>query len=152
MIDIPVRIEFPRRPDHLDTVIRLHDATYSEIFRRLARERGWISVEEAADIAQLSKWQFSRNFNEMYGAPFRNVKSAFRLELSAIAVARTLWPLSEIAMEFHYSHIKKWDPAFKRYFRFTPSQYRTGYLRDPIEFDPALRFVRLATWRERSAA
>jgi AraC-like DNA-binding protein len=133
---IPARLEFPQRKSHLLIYVGLDDATFADVFMELVKEHGWLKEQRALELAALNNvWHFSRAFVRCLGSSFRDTQFEVRLELCAIVVALTRWPISEIADLFRYCSVKKLNPAFKRYHRMPPTKFRKLYMKNPISFD-----------------
>ena len=151
MLTLPLCMEFSRRGSNIHAFVNLPDATFGYIFEEIAHGRGWLGQDHAARLAGLSPSHFSREFSKRYKQSFREVQLAIRLELSALTLTLTSWRMTDIAAEFHYSHLKKWDHRFKKYFGVSPTAYRNQFRLHPQAFPYRFRFLETRAWREETA-
>ncbi|MGN1376963.1 MAG: helix-turn-helix domain-containing protein [Dorea sp.] len=83
-----------------------------------------ISLEELAEIANLSPYYFAHKFKQQTGfAPMEYVINT-RLDQAKILLARTSQSVAEIAYEVGYSSSGSLINIFQRKIRMSPSQYR----------------------------
>jgi AraC family transcriptional regulator len=88
-----------------------------------------ISVEQLAQVAQLSAAHFSRAFKEVTGQSPHQFVVARRLERARRMLADTQTPIANIAMECGFADQAHFSRQFSQVFSVSPSKFRRGFTR-----------------------
>lgn len=83
-----------------------------------------ISVEQLAELCDLSVSEFSRQFRVSFGAPPHKYMIAERINEAKRLLRNTDWPIAEIALSVGFSNQAHFTSAFRKAAETTPSQYR----------------------------
>ena len=85
-----------------------------------------ISLEEAAEVAALSKFYFARFFKMQTGQTFHTYLSQVRINRAKEYLTESDLPITEIAYLCGFSSIKTFNRLFKTFIGVAPSTYRSG--------------------------
>jgi AraC-like DNA-binding protein len=85
-----------------------------------------ITLDQAADVAALSKFYFTRYFKRQTGQTFHNYLSRVRVNQAEKYLAETDYPITDIAYQSGFSSLKTFNRIFKEYTGTSPSGYRMG--------------------------
>jgi AraC-like DNA-binding protein len=91
-----------------------------------------ITLDEAAEVACLSKFYFTRFFMEHTGQTFHEYLSKVRVGHAAEELIESASPVTEIAYECGCASLKTFNRIFKHYTGFSPSQYRSDHTKKAI--------------------
>ena len=83
-----------------------------------------ISVEQLADLCDLSVSEFSRQFRVSFGVPPHKYMITERINEAKRLLRNTDWPIAEIALSVGFSNQAHFTSAFRKATKTTPSQYR----------------------------
>ncbi|GFI29539.1 MAG: response regulator transcription factor [Lachnospiraceae bacterium] len=86
-----------------------------------------ISLDQAADYANMSSYYFSRVFKKITGVNFITYVTDCKIEVAREMLADTDMPVISIAYELSYSEANYFSKAFKRKVGMTPTEYREIY-------------------------
>ncbi|RZJ24188.1 MAG: AraC family transcriptional regulator [Haliea sp.] len=114
---------------------RLHlqrPAARRELLRRLERCRSVlhdrvahpVTLEQLADIAQLSRFHLLRGFRDAFGCTPSQYQGRLRLELARERLRSSHTPVAEVARSLGYRNHSAFTRAWRRYFGDTPSSAR----------------------------
>jgi AraC-like DNA-binding protein len=84
-----------------------------------------ISLDEAAEIAGLSRYHFLRVFKKATGVPPHAYRTVKRIEVAKSLIRQGI-PISQVALETGFSDQSHFTNTFKNYIGSTPSQYLSG--------------------------
>lgn len=101
----------------LSTVLDYIDTHYSEN----------ITLEEAAGIANFSKFYFTRLFKQYTNQTFYDYLSAKRIRAAEQMLIVPNLPITEISLKSGFSSLSSFNRTFKRLKGCSPSEYRTLY-------------------------
>lgn len=87
-----------------------------------------ISLNEIADMEQLTVPYLSRYFHNQIGQSFIKYLNGIRLERAIQYLVETNWPIIDIAMECGFANLNSFHKIFKETFHTTPFQYRKKQL------------------------
>ncbi len=83
-----------------------------------------ISVEELAELCQLSSAEFSRQFRGSFGAPPHKYMAGERIDEAKRLLRNTDWSIAEIALAVGFSNQAHFTASFRKIAETTPSCYR----------------------------
>jgi len=82
------------------------------------------SLDELAEVANFSKYHFSRIFQSLIGeTPFKFIQRV-RLERAAMLLGGSIMSVSEVSTNCGFSDISIFSRNFKNHFKITPTEYR----------------------------
>ena len=99
-------------------------ATYEFIVRNIRRG---VSLDEAAEYANMSSCYFSKLFKRMTGKNYITYVTDSRIEMAKRMLVDTEMPVINIAYELSYNETNYFSKAFKKKVGVTPSEYRTAH-------------------------
>jgi AraC family transcriptional activator of pobA len=102
------------------SVLRL-DAVFTLVENRYPSP---LTVEEAADIAGLSRWQFMRLFKRVMGQSFVSYLHHFRIGKAQELLASTRKSIADVSLETGFCDQSYFGMVFRKYARMTPGTYR----------------------------
>jgi len=102
------------------SVLRL-DAVFTLVENRYPSP---LTVEEAADIAGLSRWQFMRLFKRVMGQSFVSYLHHFRIGKAQELLASTRKSIADVSLETGFCDQSYFGMVFRKYARMTPRTYR----------------------------
>ena len=82
------------------------------------------TLDDYASICNMSKFHFIRVFKDITGLSPLEYRNGIRLEHARQLLESTNASVGEISERLGYSSQNYFCDAFKRHFKFTPSQYR----------------------------
>ena len=85
-----------------------------------------ITLEQAADIAAMSKFHFTRYFKEQTGQTFHSYLSRVRISRVEEYLVNSDFSITDIAYKSGFSSLKTFNRIFKTYTGISPSVYRNG--------------------------
>jgi AraC family transcriptional regulator len=85
---------------------------------------GNVSLATLAELAQLSRFHFSRAFKQSFGVPPHRYLVRRRLERAKVLLADTDTSVTEIAMAVGYLDTSSFTTAFRKHTGLTPTRYR----------------------------
>lgn len=94
------------------------------VMRHLDQCAGRLTEAEAARLVDLSPSWFRHRFRRMAGMSFRTARVRAKLERGLLLLTTTHLSIPEITTMLQYSDRTKFEKAFKRAYRLTPTQYR----------------------------
>ncbi len=83
-----------------------------------------ISVEEMAELCQLSSAEFSRQFKASFGEPPHKYVAGERINEAKRLLRNTDWPIAEIALAVGFANQAHFTASFRKIAETTPSCYR----------------------------
>jgi transcriptional regulator GlxA family with amidase domain len=83
-----------------------------------------ISIQEAADVARLSKPRFMGLFREATGSSFIHYLNGYRVAKAQQLLETTELPISQVACEVGFCDQSYFGLVFRRHVRMAPLQYR----------------------------
>ncbi len=83
-----------------------------------------ISLEEAANVANLSKHAFCRFFKKSTHKSFVDYLNEFRVGMACKLLSRTSYNISQVSMLSGFNTISYFNRQFKKYMHCTPTEYR----------------------------
>ena len=86
--------------------------------------RGGISLDQAAEYANMSSYYFSRVFKKITGVNFITYVTDCKIAVAEEMLVETDMPVISIAYELSYSEANYFSKAFKRKVGMTPTEYR----------------------------
>ena len=86
--------------------------------------RDGISLDQAAEYANMSSYYFSRVFKKITGVNFITYVTDCKIEVAREMLVDTDMPVISIAYELSYSEANYFSKAFKRKVGMTPTEYR----------------------------
>jgi xylan 1,4-beta-xylosidase len=86
-----------------------------------------LTLDEAAEVACLSKYYFTRFFMEHTGQTVHEYLSKVRVGRAAEELLKSAAPVTEIAYECGCASLKTFNRIFKHYTGFSPSRYRSDH-------------------------
>lgn len=86
-----------------------------------------ISLDQAAEYANMSSYYFSRVFKKITGVNFITYVTDCKIEVAREMLVDTDMPVISIAYELSYSEANYFSKAFKRKVGMTPTEYREIY-------------------------
>lgn len=86
-----------------------------------------ISLDQAAEYANMSSYYFSRVFKKITGVNFITYVTDCKIIVAQEMLVNTDMPVSSIAYELSYSEANYFSKAFKRKVGMTPMEYRELY-------------------------
>jgi len=102
------------------SVLRL-DAVFTLVENRYPSP---LTVEEAADIAGLSRWQFMRLFKRVMGQSFVSYLHHFRIGKAQELLASTRKSIADVSLETGFCDQSYFGMVFRKYAHMTPRTYR----------------------------
>ena len=97
----------------------------NRVLRHIERTLGTRpDLAELADIACFSPYHFHRIFSSMVGESVAAYVRRLLLERSALQVAHTSEPITQIALDAGYESVDAFTRAFRAHFATLPSEYR----------------------------
>ena len=108
--------DFPAQPTvrSLDAVFALVENYYPSS----------LTVDEAAGIAGLSRWQFMRLFKRVMGQSFINYLHHFRIAKAQQLLASTEKSIADVGLETGFCDQSYFGLVFRKYAHMTPLRYR----------------------------
>lgn len=103
---------------------RSGDQVISEISRYLEEHYRDATLEEAAELVNLSSSYLSRLFKEKTGMSFRELLLKTRMEKARMMIEDESYKMYDIAYFIGYDNPKNFSRAFKAYYGETPVEYR----------------------------
>lgn len=91
----------------------------------LTKSQSPISLQEAADMANLSKEAFCRFFKERTGKTFTEFLNQVRVHAAAKLLQDTDWPISHIAFESGFQNLSYFNRIFKKIQGQSPKDFRS---------------------------
>lgn len=85
-----------------------------------------ITLEEAADVAALSKFYFTRYFKRQTGQTFHSYLNRVRIDKAKEYLVETDKTITDISLLCGFSSFNTFNRLFKLYNDITPSGYRMG--------------------------
>ncbi|WP_346207470.1 AraC family transcriptional regulator [Caldifermentibacillus hisashii] len=92
-----------------------------------------LTLNELADIEQLSVPYLSRFFQQLLGQSFIKYLNGIRLEHAVRYLIETDWSIIQIALKCGFSNLNYFHKIFKETFHTTPLQYRKRHQRSGIQ-------------------
>lgn len=86
-----------------------------------------LTVEEAADIAGLSRWQFMRLFKRVMGLSFITYLHHFRVDKAQELLASTGKSIVDVSLETGFCDQSYFGMVFRKYAHMTPLRYRRWF-------------------------
>ena len=83
-----------------------------------------ITVDELAELCNLSCAEFSRQFSSSFGAPPHKYMTAERINEAKRLLRNTKWPIAQIALAVGFANQAHFTASFRKVAETTPSQYR----------------------------
>jgi AraC-like DNA-binding protein len=83
-----------------------------------------ISLQELADIAQLSRYHFARAFRQSFGAPPHRYHMGRRMERAKTLLEVPARSVTEVGMMLGFAETSSFTTSFRRAVGLTPSDYR----------------------------
>lgn len=104
----------------------------SDIYSRLNRITKYvaenfhrpISLEEAAQVVNLSKYAFCRYFKMSTHRSFVHYLNEFRVRTACRLLSITAYSISQISLSTGFNNLSHFNRQFKKIMRCTPSEYR----------------------------
>jgi len=90
--------------------------------------KGGISLDEAAEYANMSSCYFSKFFKKITGMNFITYVTDCKIEAAQKMLVDTDMPVINIAYELSYSETNYFSKAFKKKVGVTPTEYRESHL------------------------
>jgi len=87
-----------------------------------------ISLQELADIAQLSRYHFARAFKQSFGMPPHRYHMSRRMEHAKTLLEVPARSVTEVGMMLGFSETSSFTTSFRRSVGLTPSDYRRSVL------------------------
>jgi len=100
-------------------------AALQDVLRNF-RQNGWLTIDQAANLAEMSARSFQRRL-AAEGETFARILEHTRAEFAKHLLKCTRRPLSEIASELGYTERTNFVRAFKRWTGVTPQQFRAQF-------------------------
>lgn len=97
--------------------------------------KGGISLDEAAEYANMSSCYFSKFFKKITGMNFITYVTDCKIEAAQKMLLDTDMPVINIAYELSYSETNYFSKAFKKKVGVTPTEYREGRLPEGLKQD-----------------
>jgi AraC-like DNA-binding protein len=95
------------------------------LFEMMEREyTGRISIEDAADVVNMSLSTFRRTFLQITGESFVQYLNTFRIAKAQKLLASTDMPISEVCLEVGFCDQSYFGMIFRRLTQMTPRYYR----------------------------
>lgn len=95
--------------------------------------KGGISLDEAAEYANMSSCYFSKFFKKITGMNFITYVTDCKIEAAQKMLLDTDMPVINIAYELSYSETNYFSKAFKKKVGVTPTEYREGRLPEGVK-------------------
>lgn len=113
---LPTPKPTPAEPSvlHLDAVLTLVENRYPSA----------LTVEEAANVAGLSRWQFMRLFKRVMGESFISYLHHFRIGKAQELLASTGKSIVDVSLETGFCDQSYFGMVFRKYAHMTPLSYR----------------------------
>jgi transcriptional regulator GlxA family with amidase domain len=89
-----------------------------------------LTVEEAADVAGMSRWQFMRLFKRTTGRSFINYLHAHRVTKAQELLTRTTKSIASIGLETGFCDQSYFGMVFRKFAHMTPLIYRRRFVAD----------------------
>jgi AraC-like DNA-binding protein len=105
--------------DHYHTALVHQVASY--IHEHLAEP---LSIDSLARQFHLSPTGLKASFHQLYGKPLHQYISQCRMERAAELLRTTDFPVAQIAALVGYSSVSQFGAVFKKFWQFSPAQYR----------------------------
>lgn len=83
-----------------------------------------IGLDQAAGVARVSRYHFSRLFKEVTGVTYRSYVNRLRIERAGKLLDDDALSITEVGLASGYSDLTHFERIFKRIVGVTPSQYR----------------------------
>ena len=83
-----------------------------------------LSLDELAELANMSRYHYSRSFKKITGLSPVHYLNVYRLNKAGQLLIMTNWPVTRIAQEVGFNHSSNFVVHFKKVFTLTPSRYR----------------------------
>jgi AraC-like DNA-binding protein len=114
----------------LDNLVKIQDIFY---YIRGNAHRN-LYIDEVARAANMSRYHFSRFFNQQAGCSFSQYVMAQRVERSCTLLNGSRKSVSEIAFEVGFDSLSSFNRGFRKLKNTTPLDYRKNR-RDPVQAD-----------------
>jgi len=98
-------------------------AVLVEVLRRCRTQHGWLTIEEASELAGWSVRTFQRTL-AAENTSWSMLVSQVRYQLARELLVETDRTMAEIAHALGYSNLANFDRAFHRWAETTPTQFR----------------------------
>ena len=95
-----------------------------------------ISINELAEISNLSPFHFHRIMKSLLGEPIGNYITRSRVETAALLIRYTNLEIQEIAYNVGYDKPSSLNKIFKQYYNISPTDYRSN--KESIITKPAI--------------
>lgn len=101
------------------------------IEQRLTRDlKVQLPLADLAEEYKISQTTLMKHFQAVYGlSPYAYLKKR-RMEVAALLLQTTNWPIGEIAAEVGYQNASKFSAAFASIYGLSPREYRKGAILD----------------------
>lgn len=126
-----IRSQFNVR-QKIDSIQRVKESTSKEIYRRILTAREFIDenydqnfhLEEAAQVACMSKYHFLRSFNDAFNVTPFEYHRRIRMRRARKLLKSGNYNVTEVSREMGFNNLSTFSKSFKKYFGMTPSQVR----------------------------
>ncbi len=95
--------------------------------------RGKIREVDAANLCRMSPFRFSRAFKRAYGITFSEYLSRFRLKEALRLMEHPGATITEVAYAVGFNDTSYFTKVFKRLLGQSPSEFRTGRMREKLQ-------------------
>jgi AraC-like DNA-binding protein len=122
--------EIPKRELDAKTIVKRHynrailERMFSYIYDNYTTSS--ITLEQASEVAALSKFHFARFFKEQTGLTFHSYLSKMRITRAMEYLVESDQPITDIAYQCGFASLKTFNRLFKQYAGTSPSGYRSG--------------------------
>lgn len=86
-----------------------------------------ITLDEAAQVANMSPTSFSRFFRQVMGRTFTDYLNQLRIETSCRLLADTELPVTEVASTSGFANLANFNRRFRERRQMSPREYRTAH-------------------------
>ncbi len=90
-----------------------------------------ISLEEAAEVANLSKYAFCRYFKRYTHKSFVRYLNEFRISVACKYLMRNSYTVLQVSMLTGFNNLSNFNRQFKRFMHCTPTEYRASFRGHP---------------------
>jgi AraC-like DNA-binding protein len=111
---------------NLNTIKMMNSQLHKVILGMKEDYRHQWTLEEMANISQLSKYQFAHLFKEIIGISPYSWLQLYRIIRSQEMLIKTNQSILDIALECGFSSISVYNQLFKRLYGVTPGSFRTN--------------------------
>ena len=113
-----VKLAYPEQPTE-------YYPRLNRIFRYISENFDQpISLEDVAEVANLSKYSFSRYFKRSTNKSFINYLNEFRIGMACRFLTKSNYSISQIGFQSGFNNLSNFYRHFKRIMNCTPSEYR----------------------------